>query len=203
MELILLRHGESTGVEQGILQGRRDYPLTAAGKKEIEQLAVRWKAQGRTFARIISSPLARAQESAAIIGAHLGCEVLPDPLWMERDFGQGEGVDLEIVHAWYTQRPKPDAFEPRYERGESEWQIHIRAAQALDAVMAEPLADTLVVSHGNVISAALHVLFGLMPYGRALPVELGLEPACYADLHYAVERGRWRLVSFNDRGHFV
>jgi broad specificity phosphatase PhoE len=202
MELILLRHGESTGVEKGVLQGRMDVSLTDKGRGQIEKLAGYWCNRGRQFERIISSPLQRAHESARILGGAFHTDVEIDPLWTERDFGHGEGIPLTQIKTWYQGRPEPDAFEARYESGESEWQIHRRAAQAVEKLMQDPAEHTLVVSHGNMIQAALHVLFGLMPYGRSLPVEFALDTASYCALHYEAENGRWRLLSFNDRGHF-
>jgi broad specificity phosphatase PhoE len=122
-----------------------------------------------------------------------------EPLWIERQFGQGEGQPLEQLGAWYRDRPAPTAFEPIYDTGESEWAVHLRAGQALAGLVELPEGNYLVVSHGNVISAVLHTVFGVLPAGRCLPVECGLAPGCYAHLRYQRATGRWGLLSFNDR----
>jgi 2,3-bisphosphoglycerate-dependent phosphoglycerate mutase len=110
----------------------------------------------------------------------------------------GEGVDLQSISSWYKSRPYPTVFEPIYETGETEWQIHIRAGKAIDKLLLQQ-GKYLVVSHGNVINAALHMIFGVLPYGRYLPIELLLDPGHYAKIKYCAETGRWSLIGFNDR----
>lgn len=199
-EIFFLRHGESEGVRRRVLQGHADYPLTDAGRAQIRCLAEHWQASGRTFDRILSSPLRRTRETAAIVAAHLGIDApCVEPLWIERDFGAGEGVGWDTIANWYAGRARPTAFEPIYETGESEWQAHLRAGEAVEKLMVLGPGRYLVVSHGNILNAALHVIFGILPSGRALPAQLALEPGCYAELNYDPETGRWRLVSFNDR----
>jgi broad specificity phosphatase PhoE len=201
-EITFLRHGESTGVQKGILQGHLDYPLTAVGQKQVHQLASFWQQEKSVFDQILTSPLLRASETARIIADELALSAPQiEPLWLERDFGKGEGVDLQMIKDWYQQTSEPTVFEARYETGESEWQIHIRAAQAVENLMQRAPGCYLVVSHGNIIHAALHLIFGLMPYGHSLPAVFALDPACYAKLQYNQETGRWHLVSFNDHSH--
>lgn len=201
-DIIFLRHGESEGVRRRVLQGHADYPLTDAGRAQVRCLAEHWQAAGRTFDRILTSPLRRARETAEIVAACLGIdEVCEEPLWIERDFGQGEGVSWDRIADWYAGRARPTAFEPIYETGESEWQAHLRAGEAVEKLMSLGTGRYLVVSHGNIINAALHVIFGILPGGRGLPAQMALEPAGCAELHYDPETGRWRLVSFNDRSY--
>lgn len=198
-ELIFLRHGESLGVQNKTLQGHIDLPLTDNGRQQIRALANFWRSSGQTFSQIFASPLKRAKETSEIVASCLGiAPVIEDDLWLERAFGLGEGADLQVIADWYKSRPRPTAFEPIYETGETEWQVHLRAGMAIDRLMRLPEGSYLVVSHGNVINAALHMLFGLLPNGRSLPVELSLDPGCYARLRYRSETGRWGLVSFND-----
>jgi broad specificity phosphatase PhoE len=110
----------------------------------------------------------------------------------------GEGVNLQTIANWYQQRSTPTVFDPIYENGETEWQVHLRAGKAIDNLMLRPQGNYLIVSHGNVINAALHMILGILPTGRSLPVELALEPGCFAKVGYGLEAGRWSLVSFND-----
>lgn len=198
-EMFFLRHGESEGVLNGVLQGHRDYPLTENGKIQIQILAEYWRENSLTFDQIITSPLKRARKTAEIIAAHLKAPgLIEEPLWMERDFGRGEGQDYSTIADWYRSRPTPLAFEPIYDTGETEWQVHLRAGKAVEKMMRLPPGTYLIVSHGNLINAALHMLFGLLPYGRSKPVKLALDPGCYAQLKYNDASGEWSLVSFND-----
>jgi broad specificity phosphatase PhoE len=198
-ELTFLRHGESEGVQNNTLQGHIDLPLTDKGRDQIRTLAEFWRRNGQTFHAIITSPLKRAKETSEIVASCLNIsEVREDEIWIERNFGMGEGVNLQTIADWYEQRSTPTIFDPIYETGETEWQVHMRAGKAIDQLMLHPQGSSLIVSHGNVINAALHMILGVLPSGRSLPVELGLEPGCYAKVIYRSETGRWSLVSFND-----
>lgn len=198
-QIILLRHGESEGVAARVLQGRRDYPLTERGREQIRALGRTWQARQWRFDQVFSSPQRRAWETAEIVTGYLGIsEIREEPLWMERDFGQGEGVDLDIIAGWYSQRPHPAVYEPIYETGESEWQVHLRAGRAVDQLMALPEGRYLVVSHGNVINAALHMILGILPFGRAWAAGFALDPGGSAELRYDPRAGRWTLLRLND-----
>jgi broad specificity phosphatase PhoE len=199
IEFTFLRHGESEGVQNNILQGHIDLPLTDKGREQIANLANFWLSNRQTFHTIITSPLKRAKETSEIIASCLNiANVCEDKTWIERDFGMGEGVDLQAIAEWYKLRSTPSIFEPIYETGETEWQVHIRAGKAIDQLMLHPHGNYLIVSHGNVINAALHMILGVLPSGRSLPIELALEPGCFAKVKYRSETGRWIFVSFND-----
>lgn len=199
IEIVLLRHGESEGVQNKTLQGHIDLPLTDSGRNHIKTLANYWSGTHQTFQKIITSPLKRARETGEIIASLLGVSDLEeDALWIERDFGEGEGADLQRIAEWYQNRHYPTAFEPIYETGETEWQVHLRAGKAIETLMKYPEGSYLVVSHGNVINAALHMLFGQLPGGRSMPVVFPLDPGCYAKLSYHMGSARWNLISFND-----
>jgi len=78
-EFVLLRHGESEGNTSGIFQGRKNYPLSAKGRKQAEQ-AGRALA-GYPHTTIFCSPLARARETADLIAREAG---LPTPYISDR-----------------------------------------------------------------------------------------------------------------------
>ncbi len=198
-EFTFLRHGESEGVQNHILQGHIDLPLTDKGRYQIRLLADFWQRNGQTFDSIITSPLKRAKETGEIIASCLHIsEVQEEMLWIERDFGAGEGADLQVIAEWYKIRSMPTVFEPIYDTGETEWQIHMRAGKAIDQLISYQKRNVLIVSHGNVLNAAFRLLLGVLPSGRSLPVEFAIEPGCYAKLNYRPDIGRWILVSFND-----
>lgn len=201
-ELTLLRHGESEGVQSKKLQGQLDLPLTNNGREQVHALANYWLKNGQTFQKIFCSPLKRAKETAKIVASVLNIPaIFEDEIWVERYFGMGEGIDLQIIADWYKSKPYPTSFEPIYESGESEWQIHLRAGKAIENLLQLKEGNYLVVSHGNVINAVLHMIIGVIPQGRALPIELALGTGCYAKVEYRTKTSRWSLVSFNDRSH--
>jgi len=197
-EIYLLRHGESEGVQKNILQGHRDFILTDSGREQIAALGQYWQNKSLSFDKIITSPLKRCKETAMIIASHLdNIEIIAEPLWIERGFGKAEDTDLKTVKDWYISRPYPSAFEPIYDTGEPEWAVHIRAGQAVDKILSFPEGDYLIVAHGNIINAALHMICGVLPQGRALPIKMALAVGQYAKLTYCPNTARWTLVGFN------
>ena len=108
-EITLLRHGESTGNLEGRVQGRSDYPLTKRGLQQAKALARHWQAEKVSFDKIISSPSQRARKTAEIIAESLSLPVELDPAWMERGFGEWEGLVLEEI---LQIKPDIDFFHP-------------------------------------------------------------------------------------------
>ena len=82
-----------------------------------------WRNAGKAASRIIASTLGIT-------------EIRIESLWIERDFGKGEGMELEKVQEWHTTGNPPTAFEPIFETGETEWQVHLRAGRAVEKLIA-------------------------------------------------------------------
>ena len=88
--LLLVRHGETDWNAEGRLQGHTDRPLNEHGRRQAAALAERL-AEERVDA-IVTSDLARARETAEIVGARLGLPVAVDPDLREKDWGTWEGL---------------------------------------------------------------------------------------------------------------
>jgi broad specificity phosphatase PhoE len=66
--LLLVRHGESEANRAGVLDGYPDAPLTALGRAQVVRLADWVRELELSNARLITSPLRRALDTAAAIG---------------------------------------------------------------------------------------------------------------------------------------
>ena len=75
MTVYLVRHCQSTGQEP-------DAPLTPIGQQQAVRLADCWNALGSRW--IVSSPYARARQSAEPLAARLGLAVETDDRLIER-----------------------------------------------------------------------------------------------------------------------
>ncbi len=152
--LVLLRHGETEGNAARQLLGRAESPLTARGRSDAAALSA---ALG-PVARLVSSPLGRARQSAEALGLTSPVEV--DERWIEVDYGELEGRPLRDVPAevWARWRADP-AFTPG--GGESLAAVGDRVRRACDELFAVPGegaradADVVVVSHVSPIKAAV------------------------------------------------
>ncbi|MFZ8925999.1 MAG: histidine phosphatase family protein, partial [Candidatus Nanopelagicales bacterium] len=93
----VLRHGEVHNPE-GVLYGRLpDFHLSDRGRAMADRAAE--ALAGRDIARVIASPLDRAQQTASPIAAVHGLEIATDPRVIEADnvfegqrVGVGDGV---------------------------------------------------------------------------------------------------------------
>jgi 2,3-bisphosphoglycerate-dependent phosphoglycerate mutase len=200
--ITLLRHGESRGNAQGILQGQSDFPLTETGRKQVQALADRWQSDGQTFDRIISSPLARARETAEILEERLQAPLELSPLWKERDNGLLAGLtraEAEQTH------PRPDfinLYQPIGENGESQWELYLRAGRAVQELVTRPPGSFLVVSHGGLLNMVMYVVLGITPQANFHGARFRFRNTAFAIVTYKAQRHEWRCEAVNDRAHW-
>ena len=152
-------------------------------------------------ARILSSTLARASETAAIIGASVGVEVEPDSRLVEIGAGEWEGrthaelaaIDGERYRAWRTTPGYgPPGGEPIPEATE-------RVRSLLADVAASETWPVLLVSHGGTLRILARLLLDLSAE-RAEAVDID-----NASVSSAVRTGggMWRLERWNDELHLL
>ncbi len=158
--LILVRHGESTGNADGLLLGRIDAALTPRGLAQARSLGP--SLDGVT--RMVSSPLARARDTADALGTGLPVEI--DERWVEVDYGEFDGRPLGSVpdEVWTRWRSDQDYRPPG---GESlrDAGTRVRAACeelfATDGSGARGPGAVVVVSHVSPIKLATCWALGL------------------------------------------
>ncbi|HEV7888876.1 MAG TPA: histidine phosphatase family protein [Acidimicrobiales bacterium] len=145
--LILVRHGQTSLNAAGRLVGRLDPPLTDLGRRQAMALS----AAVAGAHRVVASPLARAFDTAALLG--LG-EVEVDERWIELDYGDFDGVAFGDVPADVWRQWRADsAFAPP--GGESLDDVGARVAGACRELLVEAAEhDVVVVSHVSPIKAA-------------------------------------------------
>jgi broad specificity phosphatase PhoE len=87
--ITIIRHGTTQGIEQGLLQGSTDSPLSPRGLREAQLTAGALKT--RSINKCYCSPLGRTRETAAIICQPLGITPIYLEDLQEYDFGSMEG----------------------------------------------------------------------------------------------------------------
>ena len=150
--IYLARHGETADNADGRVQGTIDTPLSERGREQARALAE--QAAGLGVAALYSSQLARALETAEIVGARLGLEPVVDERFAESDRGEWQGcllsdIEREQPEAWAAWRRGEADF--RFPGGESLEEHVRRVGDALRAVE----RPALVVCHGGTVRAAL------------------------------------------------
>ena len=134
-ELLLVRHGETDWNAAGRLQGHTDRQLSDYGREQARGLAE--ELAGEEFDAIYASDLARARETAEIVGAQLHLPVVLDAALREKDWGTWEGLTS-------TERLEVELV------GESTEEHRRRMLAALSRIAAKhPHGRVLVVTHGG------------------------------------------------------
>jgi broad specificity phosphatase PhoE len=155
--ILLARHGETDdNIEPIRIQGRRDTPLNDRGRAQAAELAERVAGEG--IASLWSSRLARALQTAEIVGRRLGLEPRLDARFAEGDRGRLEGrlweeVAREEPNLYAAWRAAGDQF--RFPEGESLHEQMERVLAALEDVRRTGPLPALVICHGGSIRAAL------------------------------------------------
>jgi probable phosphoglycerate mutase len=168
MIISLLRHGATEWNAQGRMQGRRDLPLSAAGRNEVA--GWRLPATVARDARWVSSPLARAIATAQMLGC---AHPLVEPALTEMDWGAWEGRTHDELRAQFGEeftRNERLGLDFRPPGGESPRDVVTRVTRWLTTVAAtgEPL---VVVTHNGVLRALLALATGWDMSGKP-PIRL-------------------------------
>ncbi|HVT65538.1 MAG TPA: bifunctional RNase H/acid phosphatase [Mycobacteriales bacterium] len=164
----ILRHGETPLSVEKRFSGRGDAALTDRGMAQAEAAAERLAHLG--LDAIVSSPLRRTRQTAQIVAAKAGVEVVIEDGFAETDFGEWEGATFgeigkrspEALQAWLAD---PNIAPPG---GESMVATEKRVAAARQRTIASyPDQKILVVTHvtpiklmlRDALDAPLHTVF--------------------------------------------
>ncbi|MGZ4268237.1 MAG: histidine phosphatase family protein [Solirubrobacteraceae bacterium] len=154
--ILLARHGETDdNAPPQRVQGSIDTPLNERGREQARALA--GEVRSAALRAIVTSHLARARETAEIVGATLGIEPSVDPRLAESHRGWWEGrlledIEREEPEAWAAWRAGGAGF--RFPGGESLGEHQARVLAALADLAAGP-TPVLAVTHGGSIRVAL------------------------------------------------
>ena len=145
--LYLVRHGETVDNARQLMQGQTQGELNENGVLQAKALSEQWR--NRVIDAVISSDLKRAVDTAAVIAAPHGLEVMTTSLLRERDWGD------------FTGRYIPDLKnEPSPENVESLENLLSRAGEFITYVRQTfPGKKVLAVGHGIVNKAIQAVLY--------------------------------------------
>jgi broad specificity phosphatase PhoE len=160
MEILLVRHGETEWSRDRKHTGHTDIPLTEVGRREATML--RDSLTGRSFARVLSSPLSRALETCRLAGLGDGVELTDD--LREWDYGEYEGITTAEIREgrpdWYLWRDGCPGGETAADVG--------RRADRVVASLAEVEGDVALFAHGHVLRVLTARWLGLDPDAGAL-----------------------------------
>jgi len=204
--ITLVRHGRTEANASGLLLGRADPPLDDLGRRQAAAVGEA-VAAGGPVDRILTSPLARARQTAEALAAACAAtearalDVVVDDRLVELDYGTWDRRPASDVapREWAAWMADPSFAPPG---GESLTELGARVRELLAEVVATatdaPDIHTVLVSHVSPIKAAVAWALGV---GDEVAWRLFLSPASISTV--AVTRGVTSLRRFNDTSHLA
>ncbi|GLW20546.1 bifunctional RNase H/acid phosphatase [Microbispora triticiradicis] len=198
--LLLLRHGQTPLSIEKRFSGLGDPELTPTGLAQAEAAAARLARGPRRVEVIVTSPLARARQTAEAVASRTGSAVLVDEDLRETDFGAWEGYTFaEIQRRWPDELAAwladPDVAPPG---GESFASTARRVEEARERIVkAHESRSVVVVSHVTPIKTLIRFALGAPP--EAL-YRMHLDLACLSAIDYYAD-GPSVVRTFNDTAH--
>lgn len=191
--LTLVRHGETEWSRTHRHTGRTDLPLEPAGEQEARATAA--PLASLEPALVLSSPLARARETAVLAGfGERGLELDPD--LMEWDYGDYEGRTTAEIQ---RKRPGWQLFRDGCPNGEDAAAVGTRADRIIERARATG-ADVLLFSHGHFCRVIAARWLGLSPdHGRYFT----LSTAAISVLGYEHALEEPAIIRWNDQHHLA
>lgn len=174
MILYLIRHGQSVANEKGIIQGRKEFPLSDLGKKQGKLLGDFFAAKSIDF--IYSSDLQRAYKTALYISKQQPLEVIPWDKLREIGLGPLEGRTRQEITLQYPEvKEATSILTTGIEGTESVAEITLRCQYVLEQLLAGHERHRIaLVSHGGFISIFLmYLMFGEDWISRHRPFVIG------------------------------
>ena len=194
--LILVRHGQAEGNTEHRFIGQTDVPLTHLGRRQAEAVGLRLR--DTDIARVVSSDLSRAVDTAAAVAAVAGCTIEEDPSVREIDNGDWAGLTPDEIAAgwpdlWNRYRGGEDVPRPG---GETWADVRSRSLGTLIRLLAME-GTSVVVSHGGPVIIGAHWAAGHEVKGNVFRGPLS---AVQNTALTVVDPGP-KLTAFNDVGH--
>jgi probable phosphomutase (TIGR03848 family) len=194
--LLLVRHALNDWVDDRLAGWTPNVHLNDKGRAQAQGLAQRLTDQA--IAAVYASPLERAVETAQIIAASHHLEVQIREGVGEVRYGEWTGQSLKELakeDTWRVVQFYPSGA--RFPGGEAIREMQARVVAELDAIVAaHPSEMVLVVSHADVIKAALAHYVGLH---LDLFQRLVVSPASLSIVAFTPMGSR--LVCLNDTAH--
>jgi broad specificity phosphatase PhoE len=161
-----VRHGLTELNRDKRVGGRIDVPLIPEGRDQADEARVAFA--GTPFDVVVSSPLRRSIETAAIVTGVAPGDVEIDERCTERSFGEMEGIDPSEVPSRYPEVRYLQIGSIRYSmnppNGEPFPDLHDRARAFLEGLLERHSGKrVLVFSHQNFLQQLHGVILRLDP----------------------------------------
>jgi broad specificity phosphatase PhoE len=101
--------------------------------------------------------------------------------------------------------PRPEFIHPYMpigSSGESQWDLYLRAGQAVKSLVQRQPGCYVVVSHGGILNLVLYAILGIAPQANFHGPRFRFRNTAYATLTYSPLEHKWSLLGLNERNHW-
>lgn len=172
VKLYLIRHGQTDWNVAEKIQGSTDIPLNETGRHQAACLAKGM--ERRLVARIYSSSMKRAVETAKVIGSSQKVNVEVIDGLQEVEFGKWEGLTLREIQEKYPEeysRWRQNPVDVAPPGGETQARIRSRCKQAVETILSQADGDSAIVAHGAILAYVIEYLMRENPSEKEIIVE--------------------------------
>jgi probable phosphoglycerate mutase len=191
---LLIRHGDNDSLGKYLAGRKPGVHLNESGIQQAQNLAERLA--HCPIKAVISSPLERAQETAAPIAKSFGLPIEILQAINEVDFGEWEGKDIEVLRKeplWEDVQNRPG--QVRFPEGETLQEAQDRIVEALVALNKRYAKNDLIacVSHCDVVRLAVSYFLdiSLDNFQR-----LVISPASITILSFNDQKPRFETINY-------
>lgn len=186
--ICLVRHGETDWNALGMLQGKTDIPLNQKGINQAKECGGFLKSA--TWDVVVTSPLARAKQTAEIVSSFIDKPLIEMAEFIERDYGDAEGMTVEERMTTFPNKNYPNQ--------EDKLSLTKRIMKGLEQIRLNwEGKSVIVVAHGAVINTILAELSN----GEIGSEKIRLRNACLNNIEHVDDV--WNIKDFNLVAHLT
>jgi probable phosphoglycerate mutase len=200
----IVTHSEATHHVDGIVGGWHDSALTALGHRQAEAIAnvLLERIEGRPT--LYSSDLTRTRQTADAIATAFGVDVELSADLREASCGVAEGKP----HRWLQERivlPPNDGNRLDHricEGAETRRETGARIYQFVDALLADPPTETIIVTHGFAMSFVVFAWLGI-PIEHLQFARLPAQSGSITTVEWSDDWGDRNVLKLNETDHLA
>ena len=121
---------------------------------------------------------------------------------MERHNGKVTGLKHEEGRKLLPQPRFRNPYQIFAESGEGDWELFLRAGQALQSLLVRSPARYLVISHGAILNQTIKAIVGVAPHANYQGPQFRFGNTAFATVSYVPRAHRWYIEGLNDKNHW-
>ncbi len=150
--IFTIQHTESIHHTNGMVGSWTDWDLSELGRQQAENIGKKLSAElaGKPVV-MYASDLARAKQTAEIVGKHLGLQPILETALRERNLGKCVGKSIQWLKE-HIECQEKTIDDRMFSDAESRRDVWNRLSPFFEKMMASEAETVIIVSHGDLLS---------------------------------------------------